>query len=287
MNTPLARLTAILDQLPPAARRIADEILSRPDAVIEMSVADLATAARASEGSVIALVQQIGARGFPDLKIGLAREISAGRRLLHEDVRPGDDARAVLDKVTTSHLQALQDTRDVVDPDAVSRAVALMLGAQRIEIYGVGTAGPVAEDASARLIRLGLQVKAITDSHAQAVSAGFTGPSVVTLTISHTGRTHDTLAATRLARDAGARTICITNFGRSPLSDLCEVVLHTAASETRYRVEAMSSRLAQLLIIDVLYAALGAARWNESLTAISRSHDILAGKRVPPQPDSD
>ena len=283
MNTPLARLKALLDQLPPAARRIADEILTNPDAVLGMSVAELASAARVSEGSVISLVQQVGAKGFPELKIALAREVSAGRRLLHGDVEAGDDPARVLDKVTASHLQALQDTRDVVDPVAVRRAVELLCEAERIEIYGVGTAAPVAEDAAARFLRLGLNVKSVIDPHAQAISAGFTTPRVATLTISHTGRTQDTLVATRLAREAGARTICVTNYGSSPLSELCEVVLHTAASETRHQVEAMSSRVAQLLIVDVLYAAIGAARWEASLAAISRSYDILAMKRVPPK----
>lgn len=282
MNTPLARLKAILDQLPPAARRIADHIVAHPNAVLDMSVAELAAAAKASEGSVIALVQQLGAKGFPDLKIALAREVSVGRTLLHGNVAAGDDAASVLEKVTASHLQALQDTRDVVDPAAVRKAVRILVAAQRIEVYGVGTAAPVAEDAAARFLRLGLQVKAVTDPHAQAVSAGFTGPKVATLTISHTGRTNDTLAATRIARDAGARTICVTNFGRSPLSELCDVVLHTAASETRHHVEAMSSRVAQLLIVDVLYAAIGASRWERSIEAIGRSYDILATKRLPP-----
>lgn len=283
MNTPLARLKAILDQLPPAARRIGDEILSNPNGVLDMSVAELAAAARVSEGSVISLVQQLGAKGFPDLKIALAREVSAGRTMLHGNVVAGDDAVSVLEKVTASHLQALQDTRDVVDPAAVRKAVHLMVAAERIEVYGVGTAAPVADDAAARFLRLGLNVKAVTDPHAQAVSAGFTGPRVTTLTISHTGRTNDTLTATRLARDAGARTICVTNYGRSPLSEICEVVLHTAASETRHHVEAMSSRVAQLLIIDVLYAAIGASRWERSVEAIARSYDILATKRLPPQ----
>jgi DNA-binding MurR/RpiR family transcriptional regulator len=105
------------------------------------------------------------------------------------------------------------------------------------------------------------------------------GPS--SATNSHSGRTRDTLDATRIAREAGARTIGITNYGRSPLQAWCEVTLFTAAKETRYRMEALSSRLAQMLVIDVLYARLALEDWSGSLDAIARSYDILATKRLP------
>jgi DNA-binding MurR/RpiR family transcriptional regulator len=281
LESPLARLSAALDQLPPTLRRIAAVMIENPDRVIGMSVGELAEAARASEGSVIGLCQQIGASGFQELKIALAKDIAAGRWLLHEDVVPGDDSAAVLGKIAASHAMAIQDSVAVLDPAALDRAVAILAAASRIEFYGIGTAGPVAEDAAYRFLRLGRSTKAVTDAHMQVVSAAFTGPDVATVTISHTGRTKDTLAATKIAREAGARTIAITNFGRSPLQAHCEVVLFTAARETRYRMEALSSRIAQMLVIDVLHARLALETWPSSLDAIARSYDLLADKRLP------
>ncbi|WP_230534320.1 MurR/RpiR family transcriptional regulator [Microvirga roseola] len=280
MDYPLARLKASLRDLPPTARRIAEVIVRNPEDVLSMSVGDLAEAAQSSEGSVIGLCQQIGAKGFPELKIAIAREISTGRALLHEDLVPGDSPADVVKKIGTSHMLAVQDTLKVLDPDAVNRAAMLLVEAQRIEFYGIGSAAPIAEDAAYRFLRLGLVTKSVTDSHAQAVSAGFAGPKVATVTISHSGRTQETLAATRIAREAGARTICITNYGRSPLQNYCEVVLFTAAEETKYRMEALSSRLAQMVVIDALYGCAAIARWEKSLSAIEKSYDIIATKRL-------
>jgi DNA-binding MurR/RpiR family transcriptional regulator len=177
-------------------------------------------------------------------------------------------------------MAAIEDTRKVLDRAEVDRAIAILAAAERIEFYGIGTAAPIAEDAAYRFLRLGLQTKCATDSHAQAVSAAFTGPGVATVTISHSGRTAETLAATRLAREAGARTLCITNYGKSPLQKYCDVVLFTAAQETKFRMEAMSSRIAQTVVLDILYAGVAVTRWGASLDAIQRSYDILAGKRV-------
>ncbi|MFG1358465.1 MurR/RpiR family transcriptional regulator [Xanthobacter pseudotagetidis] len=282
LEFPLARLKAMLDDLPPTARRIASFMVEQPERVPEMSASDIAAAVHASEGSVIGLCQQIGARGFAELKIAVAKEIATSRALLHEAIMPGDSTADVVAKFTASHAVALEDTAKVLEVAAIDRAAALMAKAQRIEFYGIGTAAPIAEDAAYRFLRLGLDTKAVTDSHGQAVSAAFTGPQVATLTISHSGRTHETLEATRLAREAGARTICITNYGRSPLQTYCEVVLFTAAQETKYRMEALSSRIAELFVIDVLYARLALARWERSLEAIQKSYDVIATKRITP-----
>jgi DNA-binding MurR/RpiR family transcriptional regulator len=277
---PLARLKAMLEELPPTARRIATFMIERPDDVLQMSANDIASAVQASDGSVIGLCQQIGASGFSELKIAIAKEVATSRALLHEALVPGDSTANIRDKFAASHTVAIEDTAKVLDAAAVDRAAKLLATAERIEFFGIGTAAPIAEDAAYRFLRLGLSTKAMTDSHIQAVSASFTGPKVATVTISHSGQTQETLLATRLAKEAGARTICITNYGKSPLQQYCDVVLFTAARETKYRMEALSSRIAELFVIDVLYARLAVMRWEPSLAAIQKSYDVIATKRT-------
>ena len=162
MDSPIARLKSALPEVPPAARRLAAIIVDEPNAIVEMSIADLAKAARVSEGSVVGLCQQMGAKGFPELKIAIAREIGSSRELLHEDIVRDDDTIDVIGKIAASHRTAIVDTAKVLDPKQVDRAVALLRNARRIEIYGIGTAAPIAEDAAYRLLRLGLDVKAMT-----------------------------------------------------------------------------------------------------------------------------
>lgn len=280
LNSPIALLKAMRDTLPPVAQRLAKVIVEQPNAVVEMSVEELARLAGVSEGSVIALCQQIGAKGFSDVKIAIAREIAASRELLHEDIVRSDQTSDVIAKMAASHRTAIEDTSKVLDANCVERAVGILAFAERIEVYGIGTAAPIADDAAYRFLRLGLNAKAMTDSHAQAISAAFTGPRVATITISHSGKTKETLLATRLAKERGAQTICVTNYGRSPLMKYCDVALFTAAVETRYRMEATASRVAQLLVVDILCACLAIERWEPSLKAIRRSYDVLAEKRL-------
>ncbi|GAA4341160.1 MurR/RpiR family transcriptional regulator [Pigmentiphaga soli] len=275
----LARIDRIGPSLGPAARRIADFIVRHPEEVVHMSVSEVAERTGASEGSVVGFCKGLGTTGFQQLKILLAQEIVQPVQIIHEDLDPQDSVETVTRKIFQSNVQALHDTSAALDIRAIERATAMLKAAERIEVYGIGSAAPIAEDAQYRMLRIGLNVKAVVDSHMQAISASLAGPTVATLTISHSGSTHETVDATRLAKESGAKTICITNFGKSPLQAFADVVLFTMARETLFRTEAMTSRLAQLAIIDVLIACLALSDYDQSVDTLRRTFDVLSIKR--------
>ncbi|MHA6692112.1 MurR/RpiR family transcriptional regulator [Devosia sp. A449] len=276
----LDRLAALKSGLPPAARRIADFIEANAQDVVHMSVTEVAEGANVSEGSVIGLCQQLGARGFQEVKLSLARDLVQPIQFIHEDLARGDSAATVIDKIFQSDMQALDDTRKALDAVALERAVQAIRQAKRVEVFGIGSAAPIAEDANYRLLRIGINSRAAVDSHVQAITASLAGPDVAVLTISHSGSTVETLTATRLAKEAGATTIAITNFGKSPLLAHSDIVLNTLARETQFRTEAMTSRIAQLAIIDTLIACLALTDYDRSVATINSTFEVLASKRV-------
>jgi RpiR family transcriptional regulator, carbohydrate utilization regulator len=275
----LERLTAVRPDLHPAALRIADFILKHPADVVHMSVTEVAESASASEGSVVSLCQQLGARGFQQVKIALARDLVQPVQLIHEDLSRDDDTRTAIEKIFHSGIQALQDTLKALDSGEMQRAVAAIRKARRVEVFGIGSAAPVAEDAAYRLLRIGINARVSVDSHVQAITASLATADDATVTISHSGSTHETVTATRLAKEAGATTICISNFGRSPLLNYADIVLTTMARETQFRTEAMTSRIAQLAVVDALIACLALADYERSVRTIEHTFDVLSTKR--------
>jgi DNA-binding MurR/RpiR family transcriptional regulator len=113
----------------------------------------------------------------------------------------------------------------------------------------------------------------------QAINATMTNQKTAVVTISHSGSTIETVDATRLAKEAGAKTICITSYGKSPIQAYADVVLYTLATETMFRTDAMTSRIAELTIVDALYVCVALANVERSLENISRSSETLALKR--------
>lgn len=279
LNGVVGRLSAMRARLSPTAQRIADFILANAGDVVHMSVTEVAEKTRSSEGSVVGLCQQLGARGFQQIKIALARDLVQPVQFIHEDLNRGDETRAVLEKIFASDIQALQDTLKVLDTAQIAKAVTAIVKARRVEVYGIGSAAPIAEDTNYRLMRIGIETKVVIDSHVQAISASLTDRDVVTITISHSGSTIETVTATRLAKQAGATTICITNFGKSPLLTHADIVLHTMAKETQFRTEAMTSRIAQLAVVDALIASVALTTYEKSVDTIAKTFEVLSTKR--------
>ena len=276
----LDRISAIRADLAPTAGRIADYITQHAADVVHMSVTEVAEGASASEGSVVGLCQQLGARGFQQIKMALARDLVQPVQFIHEDLVQSDGLPEVIAKIFGGGLQALRDTQNALDVVQLGRAVEAIRRAKRVEVFGIGSAAPIAEDAMYRLLRIGIIARASVDSHVMAITGSLCDPDVAVLTISHSGSTIETLAATKLAKEAGATTISVTNFGRSPLLSHTDIVLHTLARETQFRTEAMTSRIAQLAVIDTLIAALALADYDRALATIDKTFDVLSSKRV-------
>ena len=275
----LARLVGIRASLAPTSQRIADFIVGNAADVVHMSVTEIAERTQASEGSVVGLCQQIGARGFQQVKIALAQDLVQPIQFIHEDLKRDDEVPKVVEKIFHSDIQTLKDTLSVLDLAAMSEAVEILLAAERVEVYGIGSAAPIAEDAHYRMLRIGMNCKVVVDSHVQAISASLTDHRVATLTVSHSGSTQETITATKLAKEAGAKTICITNYGKSPIQSFADVVLHTMAKETQFRTEAMTSRIAQLAIVDAMIACLALANYDDAVSTIRSTFDVLSTKR--------
>jgi RpiR family transcriptional regulator, carbohydrate utilization regulator len=98
--------------------------------------------------------------------------------------------------------------------------------------------------------------------------------------ISHSGSTKDILQVLEVVKETGAKTICITNFAKSPLSQAVEIPLYTVSEETDYRSEALSSRIAQLTLIDTLYVNIMMRREATGQEALKKMRSAISVKRI-------
>ncbi len=275
----LIRLRGLYPSLKAALQKVAVLVLEQPEMAIYASVNEVAAAARVSEATVMRFCRILGFRGFQDFKIALARERVAPLQRLHEEVEEGDDPGTIVRKVFQANITSLQDTLEVLNIKAMEEAARLILGARRVWIIGVGTSGPVVNDAGNKFLRLGLEVHSQTDAHLMMMAAALLTSEDVLLVISHSGSTRDPVETARVAREAGARIICITNNSLSPLTRVSDLVLTTAARETRFRQEAMAARLSQTSIIDSLFTLLALARPETALDNLAKIENVIVSKQ--------
>lgn len=275
----LIRLRGLYPSLRAALRKVADVALARPELAIYASVNEVAAAAGVSEATVMRLCRLLGFRGFQDFKIALARELVTPLQRLHEEVSEGDDAATIVQKVFQANIAALQDTLAVLDVGAMAQAAQWLQAARLILLIGVGTSGPIVADAGNKFFRLGLLVRAVTDAHLMMMAAALLTSADVLLAVSHSGSTRDTAETAKTAKNAGAKVICITNNSLSPLTKTADLVLVTASRETRFRQEAMASRLCQTSIIDSLYTLMALSRPEEALQNLAKIENVIVTKQ--------
>jgi RpiR family transcriptional regulator, carbohydrate utilization regulator len=274
------RVRAASGSLPPAEARVVQELLARGTDVINASATEIATATDTGVGTVVRACQSVGFKGFQAAKIALAQDLLPLAERPQEDVSENDEPLDVLKKLAASSGDALRLATASVSESELARAIDLLASARRILCLGVGTSAPLAQDAAYRLTTIGMHADAPPDVHVQHVQARLLSVADVALAISHTGATQETLGATRGAKEAGARVIAITSFSTTPLTDLADVVLVAGGRETSYRVEAMASRLAHLLVVDSLFTSLVLGNSQRARKAQRLTADVLADHRL-------
>ena len=288
----LIRVRGAIPNLRPAERRVADAVLADPAKISESSITAVARQCQTSETTVLRFCRAIGLAGYPELRIALARAAQgeenghAGNGPLSGTINKTDTLEEVVAKVTYADARALEETGAALSISTLELAVSAVAAARRVDVYGTGASGLVGQDLQIKLHRIGLVSFVWSEAHQALTSATLLTAADAAIGISHTGTTSETIDALRVARSQGATTIAVTNFARSPITEHADLVLTTAARETTFRSGAMSSRIAQLAVIDCLFTGIAQRSYDQAIEALTSTYAVVQVRRRarPPAP---
>ena len=268
----LERIKASLPSLAPAEQRVGKLVLVDPRAFANLPVTELADRAHVSKPTVVRFCRSMGYDGLSDFKLKLAGSVSEGVPFIHRSVdaddKTSDVAVKVIDNTVAAFLKYRNDASSFALEHAAQALAETHKSGRRIEFYGVGNSGIVAQDAQHKFFRLGLNTIAYSDGHMQVMSASMLQPGDCAVIISNSGRTRDLMDACDIAKKRGATTIVITASG-SPLASSGHIHLTADHPEGYDKYSPMVSRLLHLLIIDIL-ATTVALRIGEELQPMLR-----------------
>lgn len=266
-STMLERVRASMPALPPAEQRVARLLLADARSFATLPVAELAERAHVSKPTVVRFCRSVGYDGLADFKLKLAGSVNEGVPFVHRAVDEDDKPADLIVKVIDNAVASLLRYRNAAAPQAMERAIGALAEAglnahrgRRIEFYGVGNSGIVAQDAQHKFFRLGVTSAAVSDGHMQVMSATLLKPGDCAVVISNSGRSRDLMDAAEIARKRGATVIVITASG-SPLAletrhagahGAPQILLAADHPEDADRYSPMVSRLLHLVIIDIL-----------------------------------
>ena len=278
----LERIKASLPSLAPAEQRVGKLVLADPRAFAKLPVSELADRAHVSKPTVVRFCRSIGYDGLSDFKLKLAGSVSEGVPFIHRSVDVDDKTSDVAVKVIDNTVAAFLKYRNDASFFALERAATALAETyakgRRIEFYGVGNSGIVAQDAQHKFFRLGLNTIAYSDGHMQVMSASMLQPGDCVVIISNSGRTRDLMDACDIARKRGATALVITCSG-SPLASAGHIHLTADHPEGYDKYSPMVSRLLHLLIIDILATTVAWRRGERLQPLLREMKNNLRSKR--------
>ena len=262
-------------------RLVADYVVANSERVMLLSLYDLATACGVSEPTVIRFLRKLGYSSYQVFRVAVAQNVARGTdKALYSDVLQGDSCDAIMHKVISSTKCSLDDLVQVLSPRALEEICSLILGAKQVLVIGVGASYAIAFDLCHKLLKLGIFAQVCNDPHLINISCQNLNRDSLLIAVSHTGESREILGGVSGAQAAGCPICAITSFASSNLAKKSNVSAISSSLETNYRSDAMTSRIIQLCIIDMLYIHLALSGGEHMLERISASRFVVAQNKT-------
>lgn len=265
------KISGRLNVMTNTERKIADYVFENYEEVLNSNITELAEKAKVSDASIVRFCRSLGYKGYQDFKINAAKDVLPREKHFNPVLEKGDNPEVICRKIFESEVSVLNRTLAGLRIDSVINAAEMIKNAKRVMIFGSGGSLLVAQDALHKLMKIGVQVYVYEDRDLQLMASSLTGKDDLVIGISHSGSNYSVLKCLKNARENQTPTIAIVNRERTPISKTADIVIHTASEETMFQSESVSTRIAQLAIIDSLVAMVAFGNYEESYNAIQKT----------------
>jgi RpiR family carbohydrate utilization transcriptional regulator len=247
----LNKIHAIQTSLSKSENKVAIIILEQPENYVNATMNELASAAGVSEPTIVRFCRSLKLSGYREFRSKLTQELASRLYYQHSQIEASDSATALVDKVINGAISSLSNIRNQLAENIIDETISLLSTSHRIEIYGVGGAGIVVNDAQLKFARLGLNSQAYCDTYLQRVAAGMLDENSCVLVISNSGRSKELITNCTLAKASGAKIISITASG-SPLATLSHHHLPIDLNDADNYLVPIKARIAHMAVVDIL-----------------------------------
>lgn len=243
------------DSFTDSEKLIADYLLGAKENIISMSAKDIAEAAKTSAPTVVRFAKKIGFSSLNELKLKLSINLSKEDETVEFQYLDNDlNTKSIIYGIKNSIDSIMEQTVGLLDEKSLDNAIDLLINAKNIYIFSVGVSGLVGQDFYHKLIRINKRCICSTDTHLQITSSVLVEEGDVVLAISYSGETKEVIKCVENVKERKIPVIAITKASvNNTIADLSDIVLRIPAVEKSLREGAISSRISQLSVIDMMF----------------------------------
>jgi len=256
-------------------QKLAEYTLANKDEVVMLSAKELAQRVNTSAAAVVRFSKRIGYKGFTELKVELAKDKDEKEDDFNAIIKENDSIDIMVRKAENINIRAMEKTYKLININILKEAIKALNECEHIYIFGIGASGLVAKDLQYKLSRINKIAIYQTDENIQIASAVHIGQKDVAIGISYTGESKGVNVSLSRARKQGAKTIAITSFNKNTLSKIVEFPLYIPSEEKELRIGAITSRISELLITDLLYLGMTKNDFQKTEEYILKTREIV------------
>lgn len=242
-------------QLTSAEKKVADYAVIHQQQTQFMSISELAEEAGVAEATISRFCKRLGYKGYSAFKLAIANA-TAGRMdhsASGEEEEEEDSVEGMCRAVYRSDSEALAQTLELIQADAVRKAADMIVSAGRVLCMGQGGSMILSQECAHLFSTIQLNFTAVMDSHLQAIAASQLTPGDLVIYFSYSGSTKELMKNLQIIRDRKARIILVTRFPKSPGAAYADIVLQCGSREGPLQGGSVAARIAQLYLMDVLF----------------------------------
>jgi RpiR family carbohydrate utilization transcriptional regulator len=273
----LNQIRASQHDLSKSEKKVANAVLDAPQQCVKSTMHELAQASGVSEPTIVRFCRSLRLSGYREFRLRLAQDLASQVHYQHSQIEASDNATQLVDKVINSAISSLSKVRGQLAAEVIDQAISTLSTSKRIDIYGIGGAGTVVNDAQLKFVRLGLNSQPYCDTYLQCVAAGLLDSDACVLAISNSGRSKDLLESIKIAKKSGATIISIT-ASASPLAALSDLHLAVDLDEEENNLAPIKARIAHMAVVDVLAIGLAVRSKPAYLERLRQANLVLADK---------
>ena len=269
----LESITAQYHSLTRSGKKLADYIFAHTGEAQYFSISTLAENSGVSEASITRFCHGLGLAGYNDFKLALAKtdhvtdmgELSDSP----QGIASEDSLNTIFQKIHKASVLSLNETLELLNEDAINKAVDLLVQADRVFCFGNGGSMVMAMEAWARFSTATSRFVHVSDSHMQIMNTALATSRDLLLVFSYSGTTKDMEDTLQIAREHGVSIILVTHYPNSRAAQFADVVLLCGYNEGPLQSGSIPAKVGQLLLIDCLFY--GFCRRNPEASAAARS----------------
>lgn len=280
-NDVYALIRANYNQLSDSQKVVADYVTENPNVVMMSTLSEMASKLMLSETTILRFLRKIGYQSFQVFKINLTQFVSRDSpKVVYEDVSFEDTTEHIMSKLVNSTVNSIKDSLLVIKPEAIDFFINSMIHANKVVVIGMGASASVATDLYHKLLKLGINCVVSNDPHLiNILSSNLTSKDFL-IVFSHTGESREVLDSVALAKENRCTVGAITSYPKSTLAMRSDAAIISSSLETKFRSDALTSRIIQMVVVDFLYVTMTIKFRDTTIDKIHKSQIAVAKNKT-------